>query len=124
MRVMYIFPTDLKISKLSHVGVKALRAGSFSEDAYQSIVCGNYRFGTVKYCEGVPIDLLLFILVFMSPETATTSRWRKLFKDGTIGMVAIDEAHCISEWLVVCTTIEIAYTFNEQLHVHVCHYST
>lgn len=40
-------------------------------------------------------------LVFMSPETAITTPWRNLFREGKIALVAIDEAHCISEWLVL-----------------------
>ena len=47
-----------------------------------------------------------FASVFMSPETAITKPWRKLFKEGKIAIIAIDEAHCISEWLVFATIIQ------------------
>ena len=36
----------------------------------------------------------------MSPETAVSNPWRQLFREGKIAAVAVDEAHCISEWLV------------------------
>lgn len=46
-----------------------------------------------------------FILVFMSPEIAVNPPWRNIFKTPVfkerLSVLAIDEAHCISEWLVV-----------------------
>ena len=40
----------------------------------------------------------------MSPETATTAPWKQLYNEPFIKqhlvMIAIDEAHCIYEWLV------------------------
>ena len=41
----------------------------------------------------------------MSPETAIADPWRKLLKEAKVALVAIDEAHCISEWLVYTIAI-------------------
>ena len=37
----------------------------------------------------------------MSPETAVTNPWRTVFTSANLALVAIDEAHCIAEWLVL-----------------------
>ena len=43
-------------------------------------------------------------VVFMSPETATTNPWCRMFSDNYVKkhvvLVAVDEAHCISDWFV------------------------
>ena len=40
----------------------------------------------------------------MSPESATTSPWKQLYKEKSFNqhlvLIAIDEAHCIHEWSV------------------------
>ena len=56
--------------------------------------------------------------VFMSPETAITKPWRKLFKEGKIAIVAIDEAHCISEWLVFGNKCTCITKWQSLLHWH------
>ena len=42
----------------------------------------------------------------MSPETATTRPWRQLFSEkyyrSNLALLAVDEAHCVYEWLVGC----------------------
>lgn len=47
---------------------------------------------------------LLLLVVFMSPETATSLPWIKLFSTScykrNLVLIAVDEAHCISDWLV------------------------
>ena len=45
-----------------------------------------------------------YCVVFMSPESAMTRPWRKIFSEpffkSNLTLLAIDEAHCITEWLV------------------------
>lgn len=45
---------------------------------------------------------IVCITVFISPETAQSKEWRSLFCElkGRIATVAVDEAHCIPEWLI------------------------
>ena len=42
--------------------------------------------------------------VIMSPETAVGNPWRSIFSselaNKKLALVAIDEAHCVHEWLV------------------------
>ena len=44
------------------------------------------------------------IVVFMSPENATSKPWCTVFEDEYVKknlvLVAVDEAHCISDWSV------------------------
>lgn len=46
---------------------------------------------------------LSYVAVFISP--AQLAEWKDLFADpkvkGKVALVAVDEAHCISEWLIV-----------------------
>lgn len=44
-------------------------------------------------------NITLHALVFMSPETAVSDPWRTIFRSDKVVLIAIDEAHCITEWL-------------------------
>ena len=55
-----------------------------------------------------------FIAVFVSPETVQSPEWKALMCDPVtkkrVVMVAVDEAHCIAEWLislVPCHAVEL-----------------
>nr|WP_279639186.1 DNA helicase RecQ [Sphingomicrobium sediminis] len=37
-------------------------------------------------------------LLYVAPERATTERFGRMLEDARISLVAIDEAHCVSEW--------------------------
>lgn len=57
---------------------------------------------TIILCFNRFYSTALFLLVFMSPETAVNKPWRELFArrhfQSRVVVVAIDEAHCITEW--------------------------
>ena len=54
-----------------------------------------------------------YFLVFMSPEAATTRPWRAIFGEAyfktNLSLLAIDEAHCITEWSVSEVRYEIRF---------------
>lgn len=55
--------------------------------------------------------------VFVSPETAQSTDWKLMFTDhelkGKISLIAVDEAHCISEWLIIinCSNLQITVLY-------------
>jgi ATP-dependent DNA helicase RecQ len=53
---------------------------------------GN-RERTVERFRGGELDLL-----YVAPERATTAAFRKLIATAPLALIAIDEAHCVSEW--------------------------
>ena len=63
----------------------------------------------------MPLLLLLAnfapIAVFMAPETALSPQWVDIFSTPSfrknLVLVAIDEAHCICEWLAVANFISV-----------------
>lgn len=50
----------------------------------------------------------------MSPEVAVSSEWRKMFDSAYVKqqlvLVAVDEAHCIPEWLV--SSVRVPFLVN------------
>ena len=50
------------------------------------------------------ISVTINYLVLMSPETATSPPWRNVFGEryfmSNLCSIAVDESHCIAEWLV------------------------
>ena len=52
----------------------------------------------------------------MSPESAVGQPWRQLFGmqcfTCKLALIAVDEAHCISEWLVVHVPSEVRDVHN------------
>ena len=86
--------------ELSRIGVKAVRAVCSNREVLSSSQTG---IGNTVYIYMHVTKYICFSLmstVLMSFETAVSDPWRQLFKDGKIVAVAVDEAHCISEWLV------------------------
>jgi ATP-dependent DNA helicase RecQ len=74
-----------QVDQLREYGIPALFLNSaLSVDAYRENV-GNLRKNKVK-------------ILYLSPETLMAPRTLALLSDLTVDCIAIDEAHCISEW--------------------------
>jgi hypothetical protein len=86
--------------------VTAIRISGPSQ--LKDVARGLYRFGSLKIgINNNIVDGITFgALVFVSPELIQLSEWRDALSGSImkskLAMVAIDEAHCISEWLVAC----------------------
>ncbi len=65
------------------IGIKAASLTSADDDREQ----------TVRQFLGGELDLL-----YVAPERATTDSFRRLIDRANIALIAIDEAHCVSEW--------------------------
>ena len=65
------------------IGIKAASLTSADDDREQ----------TVRQFLGGELDLL-----YVAPERATTDGFRRLIDRANIALIAIDEAHCVSEW--------------------------
>ena len=58
------------------------------------------------YVNGIAVyNKQIDFVVFLSPEVLELPAWRKVLSNKTfndrLAIVAVDEAHCIAEWLVV-----------------------
>ncbi|RKP43634.1 DNA helicase RecQ [Pararobbsia silviterrae] len=74
-----------QVAALQEVGVRA---------AYlNSALTGQQAFQTERAFERGEIDLL-----YVAPERLMTSRFLELLDRSKIGLFAIDEAHCVSQW--------------------------
>jgi ATP-dependent DNA helicase RecQ len=51
------------------------------------------RDETIERFRASTLDLL-----YVAPERATTGGFRRLIEDAPLALIAIDEAHCVSEW--------------------------
>jgi ATP-dependent DNA helicase RecQ len=74
-----------QVENLTRRGIKAqaIHSGmSLTEIkiAFDNVAWGNYKF------------------VYISPERIATTRFRDRLKDIKVNLIAIDEAHCISQW--------------------------
>jgi ATP-dependent DNA helicase RecQ len=74
-----------QVAAMTELGVRAACLNS-TLDARQT-------FATERAFEAGEIDLL-----YVAPERLTTQRFLDLLDRSRIGMFAIDEAHCVSEW--------------------------
>lgn len=76
---------DDQVSQLRGKGVKAA--------ALHSHRTPEQRIDTIEAFEAGALDLL-----YVSPERAATEEFRQRLEAGDVSMLAIDEAHCISQW--------------------------
>jgi ATP-dependent DNA helicase RecQ len=74
-----------QVESLTRRGIAAARIDSTLADDEVAQVLEQVRDGTVK-------------LLFLSPERLASRSFRKHLRAVNISMLAIDEAHCISEW--------------------------
>ena len=72
-----------QIRSASALGIRAASLTSADAD----------REATVERFRGGELDLL-----YVAPERATTDGFRRLIDQETLALIAIDEAHCVSEW--------------------------
>lgn len=76
---------DDQVSQLRGKGVKAA--------ALHSHRTPEQRIDTIEAFRAGALDLL-----YVSPERAATEEFRQQLEGGAVSMLAIDEAHCISQW--------------------------
>lgn len=74
-----------QVKNLSDRGVKAYAITSGMNKREIDIILDNCKFGNVKF-------------LYVSPERLKTQIFITRFKQMKVGLIAIDEAHCISEW--------------------------
>jgi ATP-dependent DNA helicase RecQ len=61
----------------------AIHSGMHADEI--DIILGNCRFGNIK-------------LLYVSPERLTTEKMRESLKRMKVNLLAVDEAHCVSQW--------------------------
>lgn len=74
-----------QVENLSERGIKAIAVYSGMtrkeiDNAFNNAVYGNYKF------------------LYLSPERLNTDLFKERLKDMNVSLVAVDEAHCISQW--------------------------
>ena len=74
-----------QVENLQKKGIKALAIHSGMSPMEIKIAMDNVVWGDYKF-------------LYISPERISTERFRERVKDININMVAVDEAHCISQW--------------------------
>lgn len=74
-----------QVDNLLKKGIQAAAIHSGMHPGEQERVLGNARAGAVK-------------LLYISPERLATERIRELIRKVRLNLLAIDEAHCISQW--------------------------
>ena len=74
-----------QVDSLKNKGIAAAAVHSGMHPDEQERVLSNARFGAIK-------------LLYISPERLTTERIRELLRKTKINLLAVDEAHCVSQW--------------------------
>jgi ATP-dependent DNA helicase RecQ len=74
-----------QVKNLQNRGIKAYAITSGMTRREIDIILDNCKFGNVKF-------------LYVSPERLKTDLFLTRFKQMKVGLIAIDEAHCISEW--------------------------
>jgi ATP-dependent DNA helicase RecQ len=74
-----------QVQNLEKRGIKAKAITSGMSYREIDITLDNARFGGLKF-------------LYVSPERITTQIFRERFKLMNVGLIVVDEAHCVSEW--------------------------
>ncbi|MCX6285274.1 MAG: RecQ family ATP-dependent DNA helicase [Bacteroidetes bacterium] len=74
-----------QVDSLKSKGIAAAAVHSGMHPDEQERVLSNARFGAIK-------------LLYISPERLATERIRELLRKTRINLLAVDEAHCVSQW--------------------------
>jgi len=74
-----------QVDSLKNKGIAAAAVHSGMHPDEQERVLSNARFGALK-------------LLYISPERLATERIRELLRKVRISLLAVDEAHCVSQW--------------------------
>jgi len=74
-----------QVDALKSKGIAAAAVHSGMHPEEQERVLSNARFGALK-------------LLYISPERLATERIRELLRKTRISLMAVDEAHCVSQW--------------------------
>jgi len=74
-----------QVAKLREVGVKAERIHSGRDRQTSRAVCRQYLDGGLE-------------LLFIAPERLSVPGFSEMLAKGSLSLVAVDEAHCISHW--------------------------
>ena len=74
-----------QVDSLNRKGIKASNLHSGMDYAEQQKVCENVAAGRIKF-------------LFVAPERVRNGNFQALLNQIQIGLLAVDEAHCISQW--------------------------
>ncbi|MEI6455353.1 MAG: ATP-dependent DNA helicase RecQ [bacterium] len=74
-----------QVDNLKQKGIKAVAIHSGMHREEIEIAIGNCRYGEVK-------------LLYISPERLATDRMKEMLRTLKVNLLAVDEAHCISQW--------------------------
>ena len=74
-----------QVDSLNNKGIKSIYLSSGMSYREIDIALDNARFGDIKF-------------LYTSPERIKTKLFIERFKAMNVGLIVIDEAHCISEW--------------------------
>ncbi|MEX2590057.1 MAG: ATP-dependent DNA helicase RecQ [Chitinophagales bacterium] len=74
-----------QVQNLQKIGVKAATIHSGMEPREIELLINNAQYGAIQF-------------LYISPERLLSERFKKRLEQLPISMVAIDEAHCISQW--------------------------
>ena len=76
---------------LMHDQIRSAEAAGIRAASLTSADADRER--TIEHFRGGELDLL-----YVAPERATTEAFRRLIDGARLALIAIDEAHCVSEW--------------------------
>ena len=74
-----------QVRELSERGLNAVQLSSQQSRSEQDRILDNCRYGHTRF-------------LFISPERLMNAEWLEAITQLPIGLVAVDEAHCISQW--------------------------
>ena len=74
-----------QVRELSERGLNAVQLSSQQSRSEQDRILDNCRYGHTRF-------------LFISPERLMNAEWLEAMTQLPIGLVAVDEAHCISQW--------------------------